>query len=559
MKANEINFLKFLEPRNQFFVPIFQRRYSWEKKHCNQLWNDVLRIGQNDEILSYFLGSIVYMKDGEAPIGTVSRFLVIDGQQRLVTLSLLIRALGETIHEHCSKIGITQDQLSNFYLFNNMADGESRHKLLLTPSDKSTLIQLLNGRIDCNEPPADASVRLLENYQFFKAQLNPNNLGAVYTGIQKLMIVGIILESPGDNPQLIFDSLNSTGLELSEADRIRNYVLMGQGTNQNKLYNNYWSRIENRFGNEYANWFDLFIRDYLTLKTRQIPNINSVYDKFKAYIPNTTNSEKLEKIIAKIAHYSKHYVKFALLRENDSDFRECFEDIDELEAGVARPFLLEVYEDHTQGKIEKTEVIEIFRLVESYVFRRAISGVPTNSLNKIFASLMREVDKDKYLESLKAVFLRLIDNRRYPLDAEFKEKFILKDVYNFKRRNYLLRKLEEYEHKESINPNEYTVEHVMPQNPNLSDEWKKELGQNWQEVQEKYLHTIGNITLTRYNSELKDLPFMEKKERKPGGFRDSRLRLNDSLVQARKWDEANIRSRAEELAEKALKIWISPE
>ncbi|MCY3724298.1 MAG: DUF262 domain-containing protein, partial [Candidatus Poribacteria bacterium] len=138
MKANEINFLKFLEPRNQFFVPIFQRRYSWEKKHCNQLWNDVLRIGQNDEILSYFLGSIVYMKDGEAPIGTVSRFLVIDGQQRLVTLSLLIRALGETIHEHCSKIGITQDQLSNFYLFNNMADGESRHKLLLTPSDKST-------------------------------------------------------------------------------------------------------------------------------------------------------------------------------------------------------------------------------------------------------------------------------------------------------------------------------------------------------------------------------------------------------------------------------------
>lgn len=441
-----------------------------------------------------------------------------------------------------------------------MADGESSHKLLLTRSDKNTLIQLLNGRIDCNEPPADASVRLLENYQFFKDQLNPDNLGAVYTGIQKLMIVGIILESPGDNPQLIFDSLNSTGLELSEADRIRNYVLMGQGTEfQNKLYENYWSPIEDRFGNEYTKWFDWFIRDYLTLKTRQIPNINSVYDKFKAYIPNTTNSEKLEEIIANIAHYSNHYVKFALLRENDSDFRKCFEDIDELEAGVARPFLLEVYEDYTQGKIEKTEVIEIFRLVESYVFRRAISGVPTNSLNKIFASLIREVDKDKYLESLKTVFLKLTDNRRYPLDAEFKEKFILKDVYNFKRRNYLLRKLEEYEHKESINPNEYTVEHVMPQNPNLSDEWKNELGQNWQDVQEKYLHTIGNITLTGYNSELRDLSFMKKKERKPGGFRDSRLRLNDSLVQARKWDEANIRSRAEELAEKALKIWISPE
>jgi len=185
MKANEMNFLKFLEPRNQFFVPIFQRRYSWEKKHCNQLWDDVLRIGQNDEILSYFLGSIVYMKEEEAPIGTVSRFLVIDGQQRLATLSLLISALGEAIHEHCSEVGITQGQLANFYLFNNMADGDSCYKLLLTRSDKNTLIQLLKGKIDFNEPPADASVRLLENYQFFETQLNPDNLGTVYAGIQK--------------------------------------------------------------------------------------------------------------------------------------------------------------------------------------------------------------------------------------------------------------------------------------------------------------------------------------------------------------------------------------
>ena len=519
MKANEINFLKFLEPRNQFFVPIFQRRYSWEKKHCKQLWDDVLRVGQNHEILSYFLGSVVYMKDGDAPIGTVSRFLVIDGQQRLTTLSLLVLALGKAIHKHHSKIGITQDQLSNFYLFNNMAEGESRYKLLLTRSDKDTLIQLLGGKIDCDEFPPDASVRLLENYRFFKTQLNPNNLEAVYAGIQKLMIVGIILESPGDNPQLIFDSLNSTGLELSQADRIRNYVLMGQDPDfQNKLYEKYWSPIEDRFGNEYANWFDWFIRDYLTLKTRQIPNIDSVYDKFKVYVPSTVNSEKLEGIIANIDRYSKHYIKFALLYENDPDLRECFEDINELEAGVARPFLLEVYEDYTQGRIKKIEVIAILRLVESYVFRRAISGVPTNSLNRIFASLMREVNKGRYLESLKTVFLKLTDNRRYPLDSEFKEKFILKDVYNFKRSGYLLRKLETYEHKEPFNATRYTVEHVMPQNPHLSDEWKKELGENWQEIQEKYLHTIGNITLTGYNSELGDLSFTKKKKRKPGGF-----------------------------------------
>ena len=563
MKANEIDFLKFLESRNQFFIPIFQRPYSWKKSHCKQLWDDVLRIGENDEILSYFLGSIVYMEEDTAPIGTVSRFLVIDGQQRLATLSLLILALGKAIEEQDeeqgNEIGITLDQLSSFYLLNDKTDDELRYKLLLTHPDKETLIQLLEDRIDLKEPRADVSPLLLDSYRFFETKLNPDNLKAIYNGIKKLIIVGIILEPPGDNPQLIFDSLNSTGLELSETDRIRNYVLMGQDTAfQNKLYENYWSSIQDRFGSKYANWFDWFIRDYLTLKTRQIPNIKSIYEKFKAYVPSTTDSEKLVEILGDIRRYSKHYVKFTLLYETDPDLRECFEDIDELEAGVARPFLLEVYEDYTQGKIEKMEAIEILRLVESYVFRRAISDVPTNSLNKIFASLMRGVDKNKYLESLKTVFLRLTDNRRYPLDAEFKEKFILKDVYNFKRRNYLLRKLENHERRELISVADYTIEHVMPQNSNLSEAWQQELGANWQKIQEKYLHTVGNLTLTGYNSELSDHPFKEK-QCICGGFRDSPLRLNRSLAQTERWNEDAILARAKELAEKALKIWISPE
>ena len=559
MKANEVDFLKFLESRNQFFIPIFQRPYSWKKSHCKQLWDDVLRIGENDEILSYFLGSIVYMEENTAPIGTVSRFLVIDGQQRLATLSLLILALGKAIEEQENEIGITLDQLSSFYLFNDKTDDELRYKLLLSRPDKDTLIQLLEGRIDLEEPSVDVSPLLLDSYRFFETELNPDNLKAIYAGIKKLIIVGIILEPPGDNPQLIFDSLNSTGLELSETDRIRNYILMGQDTkSQKELYENYWSPIQGRFGSEYAHWFDWFIRDYLTLKTRQIPNIKSIYEKFKVYLPSTTDSEKLVEILGDIRCYSMHYVKFTLLYETDLDLRRCFEDIDELEAGVARPFLLEVYEDYTQGKMEKLEMIEVLRLVESYVFRRAICGVPTNSLNKIFASLMREVDKDKYLESLKTVFFGLADNRRYPLDAEFKEKFILKDVYNFKRRNYLLRKLENHGRRELISVADYTIEHVMPQNPDLSESWQQELGENWQEIQEKYLHTIGNLTLTGYNSKLSDRPFKEK-QCICGGFRDSPLRLNRSLAQTKQWNEGTILARAEELAEKALKIWISPQ
>ncbi|MDE0324794.1 MAG: DUF262 domain-containing protein [Candidatus Poribacteria bacterium] len=316
--------------------------------------------------------------------------------------------------------------------------------------------------------------------------------------------------------------------------------------------------MEQRFGDEYAKWFDWFIRDYLTLETRQIPNIKRVYEKFKAHIPSTVDLGKLEMIIADIARYSKHYVKFVLLQEKDPDFRECFEDINELGAGVARPFLLEVYEDYAKGQIEKVEMIEILRLVESYIFRRSICSIPTNILNKIFASLMVKVDKSNYVESLKSTFSQLPYRARYPQDDEFKQKFLLKDVYNFNRRNYLLRKLENYERKEPISITDYTIEHVMPQNSNLSEAWQQELGANWQEIQEKYLHTVGNLTLTGYNSELSDHPFKEK-QCICGGFRDSPLRLNRSLAQTDQWNENTITARAEELTEKALKIWISPE
>ena len=565
MEARDTDFLQLLDGRKQFSVPIFQRRYSWEKKHCEKLWNDVLRLGQNRENPSHFLGSIVYIEPGVSNVSGVRELHVIDGQQRLTTLTLLLAALSRAIEEQDNNIGITPEELSDYYLNVRRTD-ESRYKQLLTQHDKDTLIQLLENRIDLNEPPADASLRLLENYHFFQTALKNADLETVYNGIQKLRVVDIALDRGHDHPQLIFESLNSTGLELSQADLIRNYVLMGQEPSlQNRLYEEYWFPMEQRFGDEYTDWFDWFIRDYLTLKTRQIPNIRNVYDAFKDYIPRTTDTGKLENVIADIFRYSKHYVKFALLKEDDPGLLACFKNIDDLRAGVTRPFLLEVYEDYIQGDIQRSELIEILRLVESYVFRRAICDIPTNSLNTTFATrLMPKVDKNNYLASLKETFLNLAHQSyryRYPSDSEFKQEFLVKGVYNNLRRcQYLLRKLENHGNKQPIRRIEdYTVEHIMPQNPDLSDEWKEELGENWQEIQEKYLHTIGNLTLTGYNSELSDHSFSEKKEQEPGGFRDSRLRLNDSLLQEPEWNEGAILKRAEELAEKALKIWISPE
>ena len=549
MKANEANLLKFLQGPKQFLIPIFQRRYNWEKHHCEQLWRDVLRVGQDKSTQSHFLGSIVCMEHGIYSASTVPELLVIDGQQRLTTLSLLLLALGRAIEAQNSKIDITRRKLENYYLFNADEDGEYRYKQRLTRHDNDTLIQLLDNK----ELPADTSHRLEENYRFFEAELKDTDLKAVYEGIQKLTIVDISLNRDYDNPQLIFESLNFTGIRLSQADLIRNYVLMGQESDiQNRLYETYWYPMEQSFETEYAKRFDLFIRDYLTLKTQQIPNKGKVYESFKRYVADKQHPEALEAIIKEIVHYSKHYVRIALLKEEDRELRACLEDIHALGVEVTFPFLLGVYEDYTQKQLEKAEVIEILRLIESYIFRRSILSIETRGLNKIFATLMPKINKANYLESLKLALAQMHFSQRYPSDTEFKEKFLVKEVYNLHTRNYLLRKLENDGRKEPIRVEDYTIEHVMPQR--LSKKWTVELGGDWREMHEKYLHTIGNLTLTGYNPELGNRSF-KKKQNIRGGFRDSPLRLNESLREVEQWDKDAIVDRAEKLSEKACKIW----
>ena len=557
MQANETRFLPFLQGPKQFLVPIFQRRYSWEKKHCQRLWDDITRIGEDSGITSHFLGSIVYMQPGVGNISTVPEFLVIDGQQRLTTLSLLLLALGKAIEERDSEIDISPRQLSNYYLFNADEEDELRYKQLLTRHDKDTLIQLLERR-----EPADASHRLVENYRFFEAKLKSADLGVVFTGIQKLMVVDIVLDPNHDNPQLIFDSLNTAGQALSQTDRIRNYVLMGQDTAfQNRLYEEHWFPMEQRFdGASDRRQFDWFIMYYLRLKTGQVRLINgSIYETFKAHVAGTEAPDALESIVAEIARYSQHYANIVLLKEEEPELRaRCRDIIWDLGFWTPIPFLLGVYDDYARGDIGTAELINILRLVEGYVFRRAICGMPTNSLHMIFAALMKEVDKSNYLQSVKTAFLRMSTNerRRYPTDSEFRQALMDRNVYDSRSCAYLLRKLENYVRKEPADVSEYSIEHVMPQT--LTEEWRGELGENFQETHETYLHTLGNLTLTGYNPELSNRSFREKQDIK-GGFRDSPLRLNRSLAEAEVWNEDAIQERAEELAEKALQIWIYPE
>ena len=560
MKATEIPILRFLQEPKQFFVPIFQRRYSWEEKNCQQLWNDVLRVGEDNKIKHHFLGSIVYMEQELQAIGTIPRYLVIDGQQRLTTLSLLLSALSRAIKEEDNNIGITPKKLSNYYLFNDQEEGELRYKQLLTQSDKETLIHLLEDR---KLPLTSASPLLVESYEFFEKKFKEADLKTVYTGLQKLMIVSVALDRTVDNPQLIFESLNSTGISLSQADLIRNYVLMGQDIEfQKRLYEDYWFPMEKLFGKkEYTARFDRFMRDYLTLKMRQIPKLQNVYEAFKTQYPGYKigNSVKLETIVKEISRHAKHFVDITLLKEKDPELRECLVDFVEMRAEIAYPFLLEVYDDYDKERIEKPDVIKILRLVESYVFRRSVCGIPTNVLNKLFATLMdeNEVDKDRYLESLNNVFRKMQTYRRYPTDAEFKQAFDTKDVYNFTRRNYLLRKLENFGRREPVSVTDYTIEHVMPRT--LTEAWQQELGEDFQRIHEVWLHKIGNLTLTGYNPDYSNFSFKKKRDMPEKGLRYSPLHLNQSFANMEQWGEAAIKRRTAELAEKACKIWIYPE
>ena len=558
MKATEIPVLRFLQEPKQFFVPIFQRRYSWEEKNCQQLWDDVLRVGKDNQIKHHFLGSIVYMEQELQTIGTIPRYLVIDGQQRLTTLSLLLSALSRAIKEEDNEIGITSKKLSNYYLFNDQEEGALRYKQLLTQSDAETLIHLLENR---DLSLTNVSPLLVESYEFFKKKIKEVDLKTVYKGLQKLMIVSVALDRTVDNPQLIFESLNSTGISLSQADLIRNYVLMGQDLEfQKKLYEGYWFPMERLFGKkEYIARFDRFMRDYLTLKMRLIPKLQNIYEAFKAQYPNYKigDPEKLEAIVKEISRHASHFVNITLLKEEDPELRECLSDFVEMRAEVAYPFLLEVYDDYHKARIEKSDVIKILRLVESYVFRRSICGIPTNVLNKLFATLMDEVDKDKYLESLNNVFRKMQTYRRYPTDAEFKQAFYTKDVYNFTRRNYLLRKLENFGRREKVLVTDYTIEHIMPRT--LTETWQQELGEDFQRIHEVWLHKIGNLTLTGYNPDYSNLPFKKKRDMPEKGLRFSPLHLNQSFASTKQWNEAAIEMRTVELAKKACQIWIYPE
>lgn len=556
MKATEAKLLSFLRKSPQFVVPIYQRTYSWTERECRQLWEDIVRTGKNADVAAHFVGSIVYVEKGLYSVSSQSPLLVIDGQQRLTTLTLLIEALARTIGDGEPIDGFSARKLRNYYLLNPDESGDRRYKLVLSQTDRATLTAILDGQ----PQPKAYSIRLSANFELFQKWLEgeQEHLAAVCEGIAKLVIVDISLNRDQDNPQLIFESLNSTGLELSQADLIRNFILMGlEPMLQTRLYEQYWRPMELDFGQEaYAAQFDVFMRHYLTVRTGDIPNVREVYDAFKAFA-RTNAFDGTEALVADIRTYSRYFCAIVLGAEPDHELREAFQDVRELKVNVAYPFVLELYRDYANGTLTKADFVAIIRMIEAYVLRRAIVGIPTNSLNSTFATAYRAVKTDRYRESLEAHFVTLPSYKRFPADEEFSRALTERDVYNFSRKLYFFRRLENAGRKERVTVENYTVEHILPQNERLSPQWRADLGPDFERIQKTYLHTLGNLTLTGYNSEYSDRPFAEKRDM-AGGFKQSPLKLNEGLGALTTWNEDAIRSRAARLAAVVTDVWRAP-
>ncbi|MBK8246853.1 MAG: DUF262 domain-containing protein [Gemmatimonadetes bacterium] len=558
MKATEAKLLSFLQKSPQFVIPIYQRTYSWTDKQCRQLWDDILRAGSSDAIAVHFIGSIVYVEQGLSQVTHQAPLLVIDGQQRLTTVSLLIEALARALGDGEPVDGFSAAKLRHYFLSNPLESGDRYFKLLLSQTDNASLKAVIKH----TEQPKEPSLRVTQNFDLFTELLaeQKGDLAPVCRGLAKLVVVDIALSRDQDNPQLIFESMNSTGKELSQADLIRNFILMGLEPGlQTRLYEEYWRPMEQDFGQEaYGTQFDSFMRHYLTVRTGDIPREREVYEAFKDYSRTTpVRVAGIEALVKEIRAFARYFCALALGRDQDATLGMAFHDLRELRVDVAYPFLLELYHDYATGTLSAADFAVAVRLVEAYVFRRAICAIPTNSMNKTFATFGKALKKDRYLESIQAHFLTLPSYRRFPADDEFRRDLQTRDVYNFRSRSYWLRRLENHGRKERVPMDEYTIEHILPQNPDLPAAWKQALGNEWQRVQQQWLHTLGNLTLTGYNAEYSDRPFAEKRDMK-GGFKESPLKLNAGIGQLAAWDEAAIQDRAGRLADQALTVWTAP-
>jgi len=557
LKASERKITKlFSESDTVFSIPVYQRDYNWQEKQCQRLFKDILQTGKNEKVSSYFLGSIVYIHDGIYGVGE-KEFHVIDGQQRMTTLTLLFLAIYFKLKG--TILAKDADKIYNQYVVNPYSEKEIKLKLLPPEENLYILNKISHNKF--NELEAFQDRNMLKNYLFFEKELENlsfDDMKHLSNGIEKLIYIDIALEKGKDDPQKIFESLNSTGLDLSQGDLIRNYILMDlERGEQNRIYKEIWIPIENNCkvsdGSEITSYVSDFIRDYLTLKTEKISSKPKVFETFKAYYEKE-NDEKLEDMKKYSEAYS-YIIKPSL--EKDRDIQRELDYLKSLDKTVINTFLIGVLKDYKDNILEKDELLNILILLQSYLWRRYITEKPTNALNKIFQGMYGKISRSgNYYENLVDILMA----EDFPTDEELESALKLKNVYKDKEKlNYVFKKLENYNHNELIDfENEkITIEHIFPQKPNKA--WKENYSDNELEQMISFKDTISNLTLTGSNSNLSNKAFHEKRDDEVHGYKNSKLYMNKYLGRLEEWNLLSMEARFESLYDDIIKIWKRPE
>lgn len=561
MKGSATKMTGFMEGADKrFVIPVYQRKYDWKNDNCSQLYEDLKKI-IIDERDSHFFGSIV---SAVVPNGSKIEYHIIDGQQRLTTISLLLLAIRNQIAS--GKVSTSKEkldeQISQRFLISPWASEDDRIKLRPVKSDRHALAKLFE-----NEEDFEPNSNLTINYQYFCDMLIKEEIPVadLYAAIGKLEIISITLDQ-GDNAQLIFESLNSTGLALTEGDKIRNYVLMGMPTQyQTKYYDTYWAKIEKCTNNDVSG----FVRDYLSIKQHITPTLSKIYNSFKDYAK--TSELPIDALLADLLRYARLFEKLLVCKSGlkSQALDDCLYRFSRLDISVTRPFLLEVLRLNQDGKLSVNEVLSIFLITENYLFRRNICEVPPNSLNKIFVNLNREILRydntaDNYVKKFIYALLSKKDSGRFPDDAEFTKALTTKQVYQMRGRYkvYLFERFENYGTIETkdvythLDNNIYTIEHIMPQH--LNPAWLETLGTNAAEIHATWLHRLANLTLTGYNPALSNNTFSEKRDAKEGGYKASGLKMNQKIAAKQSWGLPELEERNQEMMALATEIWSYP-
>lgn len=561
MTGSEMKLVSYMQGSNKrFVIPVYQRNYDWKTENCKQLFDDLIKVVQNHR-KSHFFGSIVSVFN---PEGANDEFLVIDGQQRLTTVSLLMLAMYNAMEQKLvtpAKASLSE-RIYAEYLVDKYQDEDTRIKLKPVKNDRVAFGKLFDN---ADEYVKDSNLTVNYYYFYDRIQKQEITVDELFDAICRLEIINIKLNQD-DNPQLIFESLNSTGVALSEGDKIRNFILMGLPTNlQIKYYEDYWNKIE--VCTDY--YVSAFIRDYLSVKQQTTPSMNKVYFTFKAYVEDRNFETEL--LLKELLAYAKWYQILLIGGTANKALNACIYRLNRLETTVTRPFFLEVLRLHSENKLTISEVAEIFSLTENYLFRRTICDVPTNALNKIFLLLHREIIRydgtdENYTAKFKYALLSKKERGRFPDDTEFTQSFAERQVYTMNRyRVYILERFENfgtledkdiYRHIDAgVEDGGYSIEHIMPQH--LTPAWRTVLGDDYEQIHEEWLHRIANLTLTAYNSKYSNNPFEDKKTMK-NGFEESGLRMNQWIAKKNKWSLAELEERSQYLMNKALEIWKFP-